>query len=121
MLSALQIRQAIVDYLSDKMDFDQFDEWFAQNTWNIREKGDRQSQDLAYSVESKIAEFSGGFVSENILRRNLSPFVTNYVFQSDQQMPPPLNSFGGVNWQTVVVPRKVEEFAVGIRPLGLLS
>ena len=78
-MSANEIRNQIASYLAGEIDADQFEDWIAQNTWNIHQIKDSDAEKLAYSIEAKLAEFSGGDIDEAVLRGALLPFVTSFT------------------------------------------
>lgn len=85
MISELIVRERIADYLVGQLDLDSFEDWIAQNTWNVHQWGTEALQELAYTVEAKLAESS----TEDSLRRELMPLVQEYRF----------------DWSTVAGPR----------------
>jgi hypothetical protein len=85
-MSVNEIRTQLAKYLArgvdksqDSISIEQFEDWIAQNTWNIHQGGEDEASALAYEIEAKLAEYSGGHIDEGVLRSNLLPLVTSYV------------------------------------------
>lgn len=78
-MSANEIRGLLVSYLANEIPIEDFEDRLAQDTWDIHLSGDEQAQSLAYAIEAKLGEFSGGHIDEPSLRKELSPFVTSYT------------------------------------------
>jgi hypothetical protein len=78
-MSANEIRDRLASYLAKEIPVEEFEDWIAQNTWNIHQSGDASAESLAYTIEAKLAEFSGGHIEESALRDELSPLVTVYT------------------------------------------
>jgi len=78
-MSANEIRDRLASYLANEIPIDAFEDWIAQNTWNIHRSGNQEAERLAYAIEAKLAEFSGGHIDEPSLRSELSPLVTSYT------------------------------------------
>jgi hypothetical protein len=78
-MSENEIRNQLASYLASDIPVEEFEDWIAQRTWNIHQSGDRTAEQLAYAIEAKLAEFSGGHIEETSLRRDLSPLVTDYT------------------------------------------
>jgi hypothetical protein len=89
LMSIKEIREQLAKYLANEISIDTFEDWVAQNTWNIHQSGDEAAQRIAYAIESRLAEYSGGFVTEPILRNALAPLVTSYE--------PEVQQFGSSN------------------------
>jgi len=111
--AALEIRKQLVDYLAGDIDYDRLDEWMAQNTWDVHKSADEEASALVYAVEARLAEFSGGFVSENRLREHLKPFVTQYktvVVSADAK--PEIDRGSSTRWTVAEYQiGRVEQFA----------
>jgi hypothetical protein len=78
-MSANEIRELLLSYLVNEIPIDAFEDQIAQRTWDIQRAGDEQAKSLAYAIEAKLGEFSGGHIDESALRQELSPLVTNYT------------------------------------------
>jgi len=105
MVSANQIRQIVLSYLSDS-DADKFVLSFSAASYNIHKNGNPEAIRLANEVESKLADLRGGFVSKSIFKENLrdliKPSANNYVVMvldyscSVNQRAVPESSFRGL-------------------------
>ncbi len=71
MLSHIQLRDELIRLLDNEISLDQFDQWFAQESWNIHRSLDALAQRLAYAVELRLAEYDSGHLPEENLRREL--------------------------------------------------
>ena len=78
-MSVNEIRERLARYLAKEFSIDDFEDWIAQNTWNVHIQGDADASQLAYAIEGKLAEYSGEALSEDALRRELLPYVTFYT------------------------------------------
>ena len=83
MISDRDIREQLLAYLQDDLDLDAFVDWIAQNTWNVHQWGDPDTKELAYAIETRLAEHSGGHISEQDLQNNLLPLVQRYAVSID--------------------------------------
>ncbi len=79
MISDRDLREQLLDYLLKNINLDEFEDWLVQNTWNVHKWGSKETQDLAYSIEAKLAEHSGDHINEEVLRKNLLPLAQEYV------------------------------------------
>lgn len=78
-MSANEIRELLASYLANEIPVDRFEDLIAQGTWNIHQSESEIAKSLAYSIEAKLAEFSGQHIDELALRRDLAPLVTDYT------------------------------------------
>ncbi len=90
MISDRDIREQLLEYLQGNLDLDSFEDWIVQNTWNVHQWGTKATQELAYSIEAKLAEHSGDHLSEQALRKNLLPLVQEHVVSIGDPQPSPL-------------------------------
>ncbi len=75
-----EFREELADYLTGEIALDAFEDWFVQNSWNAKD-GDPDERRWVHGVELFLSEFSSGHLSESELRKQLRPFVTQYVGQ----------------------------------------
>ena len=78
-MSANEIRERLASYLANEIPVEDFEDFVAQRTWNIHQSGEEHAKSLAYAIEAKLGEYSGGHINEQTLRNELSPFVTDYT------------------------------------------
>jgi hypothetical protein len=78
MVSAAEIRQRLVSYLAGEIDHSVFEDWFVQNTWNARQSGDQELNELVQAIELRLSEYSSDHLDSAGLRSELLPFVTVY-------------------------------------------
>jgi hypothetical protein len=83
-MSIKEIREELAKYLANEIPLDTFEDWIAQNTWNIHQTGDDAAQRIAYAIDSRLAEYSGGSVDEPSLKEQLAPLVTSYEPEAQQ-------------------------------------
>lgn len=75
MLSHLHLRGQLIRYLIQEISLDEFDQWFAEQSWNIHRSSDLMAQRLAYAVELRLAEYDSGHLPEKDLRDELLELV----------------------------------------------
>ncbi len=102
MISDREIREQLLEYLLKNINLDEFEDWLVQNTWNVHKWGSKETQDLAFSIEAKLAEHSGDHINEDVLRKNLLPLVQQYVsYIGDPQ--PSTSSSSEITFQQTVI------------------
>ncbi len=62
-------------FLDSRIDLDEFEDWFLQNTWNIHLNGSAAVEELSFSVEESLSEYSSRHIAPSELRRELSELV----------------------------------------------
>ena len=75
MVTAHDIREKVLAHLAGSLDLDTFEDWIAQNTWNIHQWGASAAQNLAYTVELRLSEYSTGHLTDLDLRKHLADAV----------------------------------------------
>ncbi|MBX3278529.1 MAG: hypothetical protein KF868_11060 [Acidobacteria bacterium] len=73
----LEIRQHLIDYLTEKVTIQEFQEWFVPATWDIDQTDNQSAKDLANDIELALAEFTSGHLDEEELHRELLPLAQN--------------------------------------------
>jgi hypothetical protein len=71
MVSSSQIREQLANFLVGRISLDAFENWFAQNTWNIHKSGSVAAEDLTFAIEGSLSEFSSSHIDERELRAEL--------------------------------------------------
>lgn len=74
-----EIRDKLAKYLSSEISLRQFQEWFVPATWDIQDSQPAHILDLAYSIQLKLAEYTSNHLTENDLRRALSPYIERFT------------------------------------------
>lgn len=74
----VQIRSQIACYLHGDTSFSEFEQWFAENTWNVRTSGNPLAVDLTYQIELLLGDASAEGWTEDGLKLQLHPFVEDY-------------------------------------------
>ena len=91
MISDSQIREKIGRYLRRDLSLDQFEDWIAQQSWNMHKDSSVSAQKLASAVELRLAEHSSGHLDESALREELrqfaNPAIVQISFGEVQQAP----------------------------------
>ena len=75
MLSELQLREQLVNFLANKSSLDEFEDWFVQNSWNMHKDSDLAAQRLAYAVELRLAEHDAEHLPADDFRRELAELL----------------------------------------------
>lgn len=66
MADLYQIREHLADWIAGTISLSEFEDWFVPATWNIR--GDVDLIDLVDEIELNISEYSGGYLSAQLLK-----------------------------------------------------
>lgn len=70
----LDLRGHLASLLSGTMPLASFRHWFANALWSLEEAADDDTLDFAYLVENRLAEYSGGHITDDellsVLRRD---------------------------------------------------
>jgi len=74
-----EVRDRLAAYLAGDATLGDFQEWFVLSTWDLEETGNQTACELAHEIHLKLAEFSNGHWTEEELRRELRPLVSNYA------------------------------------------
>ena len=79
MVEVNEVRQKLADYLSlaKKLPLADFEDWFVRNSWDVHKANNPELRELVHSIELRLSEFSSGHLSEQALRKELTPFVTS--------------------------------------------
>jgi hypothetical protein len=75
MVSSSQIRQHLAMFLSGEIDLESFEDWFAQNTWNIHQSGSAAAEVATFAVEESLSEYSSRHINDEELRQELSQIL----------------------------------------------
>lgn len=84
MVSERQIRDRLIQFLSGRIDLENFEDWFVENTWNIHLSADLGAQRLAYAIELRLAEHSTEHLPEKAFHDELVEIVNSYWYQSPE-------------------------------------
>lgn len=74
-------------YLSNTTTLEQFRNWFDAETWGLAADPDSPTRRLAGEIELRIAELTGGHLTEDQLRNLLRRFVASPVDESVTSKP----------------------------------
>ena len=80
-----QIRRRLSEYIAGDMTLKKFAAWFAPVVWGI-DSAPAGSQDLAYELELRLAEYSNGDWTEAELRRLFRSVLMTQVVVSNPPM-----------------------------------
>jgi hypothetical protein len=72
-----EIRDNLASYLLREISLSDFEDWFVSASWNVVQSKNQDSIDLVYEIELLLAEFSNGDWSEEELKDNFRPLVSN--------------------------------------------
>jgi len=103
MVSASEIRQKLAGFLAGEIDLDTFEDWIVRNTWDVHQWGDEDARNLSYAIELRLSEHSSGHLPESELKRELRPFVTNYVAHVSLGNALPVNLGSDIKWSRGVL------------------
>ncbi len=79
MFSEIQLREELARYLNGKLSLDDFEDWFARESWNVHKSNDLGAQRMAYAVELRLSEHSNGHLPEDELRNELDQLLRSPV------------------------------------------
>ena len=74
MIAENQIREKLGRYLRQEMSLDQFEDWIAQQSWNMHKDSNDAAQKLASAIEMGCRN-SSGHLDEPTLREELRQFA----------------------------------------------
>lgn len=78
---SLELRRALLDYLSGAWDFDRFETWFIENALISAEAmPDAKTRDAVYAVAVRLADYQAGVFDEEVFRAELAPLARNWWF-----------------------------------------
>jgi hypothetical protein len=75
MVSSSQIKEQLARFLGNDIDLEAFEDWFAQNTWNVHQSGSVAAEQLTFSIEESFSEYSSRHISEQELRAELAQII----------------------------------------------
>lgn len=81
MIAEAQIRKELGRYLRRDLSLERFEDWIAQQSWNMHQDSSEQAQKLASAIELRLAEHSSGHLNEPALREELRQFANPPVVQ----------------------------------------
>jgi len=73
------IRVLIRDFLDGHLTFEEFEDAFLDETWDVRAEQLNEVPEIVFTVERYIAEFTGGYRSDDDLRNGLEVFAPAWV------------------------------------------
>jgi len=62
-------------YLSDESTLREFREWFDDETWGLAAESESPVRRIAGEIELRLAEFTGGHLTESEMRKQLQPLL----------------------------------------------
>ncbi len=78
MVRASEIRSRVADWLQGALALEDLEEWFARNTWDVHQWGDRDVVALVHEIELRLSEHSSGHLPEKQMADELRKFVQEY-------------------------------------------
>lgn len=79
MIRESEIRQKLIEHLSDRLSLDDFEDWLVAHSWNMHQDSAPSAQDLASALELALYEYSSGHLTEAELRSELMSLSGNIV------------------------------------------
>jgi hypothetical protein len=73
-----QIRYALGRYLSGKLPFEAFEDWFVDATWDASREH-LEAVELIFAIESHISDYTSSRISERQLKRRLRRLAPRWV------------------------------------------
>lgn len=70
-MAEIQLREQIAKLHQGELSLDEFEDWFAQASWNIHKSARLGLQRMVYAVELRLAEHDSGHLPERDLVREL--------------------------------------------------
>lgn len=70
-----EISNHISRYLNCEIALQDFEDWFAPVLWELSDSHDERSRSLAGTISNRIAEYSSGYMSEDVLRKELAAAI----------------------------------------------
>ena len=89
-----EIRERLRDYLSGRVPFRAFEEWFVDATWDIHKSGSPAGIALAFAIERLIAEYTGNYRTETQLKRALRRYAPKWETKRLPLQPGATLTFG---------------------------
>lgn len=81
MIAESQIREKLGRYLRRDLSLERFEDWIAQQSWNMHQDSIEPAQKLASAIELRLAEHSSGHLNEAALREELRQFANPPIVQ----------------------------------------
>ena len=120
MVSSLEIRirEKLVQYLVQELSIDEFEDWIVQHTWNVHQVDSGTVQDLASAIEARLAEYSGGHITEESLRNQLRPLAQQYVMMIGPQSPS-ASSSSEIMFRAADLGQSGQSFGIGLSTVSV--
>jgi len=74
----VDIRAVLARYLAGEITLHEFEEWFVAHTWNVHQTRNPIAEELTYTIELLLSDYTSGILDENKLREELRPHLTSY-------------------------------------------
>jgi hypothetical protein len=74
-----EIRQQLASYVLREVPLESFEDWFVSESWNVQNSSDTDTVALVYAIEALLAEYSGAYINEDVLRKRLAEMVEQYT------------------------------------------
>jgi hypothetical protein len=87
MVSADQFRELVSEYLRGVIELDSFSNRFAVLFDDVEDSNDAPAIQMAYQIESHLADVSAGFSSETVLREALIPCLLVIDIDPESRAP----------------------------------
>jgi hypothetical protein len=97
MVTSNEIRDRLADAIVGTLPFEDFEDWFVQQSWNVHQSKDFDSQRLVFEIELVLAERSAGHLDVDTLGRELRRLL-NAVPAHIGTLPQPVAIKGGSSY-----------------------
>jgi hypothetical protein len=77
MITQIQIRDRLLDYLTRAITLNEFEDWLVVQSWDMHRDSDETAQSLVGAIELRLAEYSDGHLTDEGLERELKGLITS--------------------------------------------
>lgn len=75
MVSSSQIKAKLALLLDRQISLEEFEDWFARNTWNVHQSGSVAAEQITFAIEESLSEYSSRHLNEASLRAEFSEIL----------------------------------------------
>ena len=73
------IRKKLIAYLAGRVSLTAFHTWFVPATWDTADSAPPPLRDLIYEISLRLAEYTGGYLTENQLREKFKVLINTII------------------------------------------
>jgi hypothetical protein len=85
-MTVLRLQTELSRYLNNEITFDEFRDWFDDETWGLAAEPDSLVRKIAGEIELRIAEFTNSHLPEKELRQQLRALISDSIADQIQRM-----------------------------------